>query len=174
MAAGVLAHDEGTVRIGWMEMKGTNMEKKTYCGADCSRCGLHGRCGGCMATGGRPFGGECLAAEYIKVGGVEYFEEYKRQLIREINDLQVEGMPKVDKLYCLSGGFVNLAYPLPSGESVKFLDDKKIYLGTQLECEFNEDDSQLCFGVVAGREFILVCRYGENGVNAEILLYKTR
>ncbi|MBR3038017.1 MAG: helix-turn-helix domain-containing protein, partial [Clostridia bacterium] len=49
------------------------------------------------------------------------FEAFKQQLIREINDLHIEGMPKVEKLNALVGSFVNLAYPLPNGTSAKFL-----------------------------------------------------
>lgn len=48
------------------------------------------------------------------------FEAFKRQLIQEINDLHVEGLPKVEKLNALVGRYVNLAYPLPSGAAVNF------------------------------------------------------
>lgn len=58
------------------------------------------------------------------------FEAFKEQLIGEINGLQIEGMPRVEKLYALAGKDVNLAYRLPGGNSVKFLDDRTTYLGT--------------------------------------------
>ncbi len=61
------------------------------------------------------------------------FEAFKKQLIEEINGLQIEGLPKVERLNALVGSYVNLAYPLPSGVSVKFLNDGTTYLGTQLE-----------------------------------------
>ena len=48
------------------------------------------------------------------------FDEFKKQLIDEINELGIEGMPKVEKLNALVGSYVNLAYPLPSGLNVKF------------------------------------------------------
>ena len=48
-------------------------------------------------------------------------------------------MPKAEKLNALVGGYVNLAYPLPSGASVKFLNDQTTYLGNQLESEFGGD-----------------------------------
>lgn len=57
------------------------------------------------------------------------FEAFKEQLIKEINDLQIDGLPKVDKLYALAGETVNLEYTLPNGQHVKFLDDQKTYLG---------------------------------------------
>ena len=41
--------------------------------------------------------------EELSDGG--QFEEFKRKLIEEINDLQIEGMPKVEKLSALVGQF---------------------------------------------------------------------
>ena len=99
------------------------------------------------------------------------FEAFKQQLIREINDLHIEGMPRVESLNALVGRFVNLAYPLPSGESVKLLNDGTTYLGTQLEPAFG---GERCFGVLANMDFILVCTYEEEGRNPELLLYKKR
>ena len=97
------------------------------------------------------------------------FESFKKQLITEINDLHIEGMPRIDKLNALVGKFVNLEYRLPSGMKVKFLDDRTTYLGNQLESEIVEG---LCFGVLACMEFILVCTYEKNGENPELILYK--
>lgn len=99
------------------------------------------------------------------------FEAYKKQLIDEINDLHVEGLPKVEKLNALVGSYVNLAYRLPSGKYVKFLDDQTTYLGNQLESEFGGDR---CFGILAGMDFILVCTYREEGADPELVLYKKR
>lgn len=50
------------------------------------------------------------------------------------------------------------------------MNDKDIYLGNQIE----RQDSERCYGVVADENFILVCEYGCNGVNPEIVLYKRR
>ena len=80
-------------------------------------------------------------------------------------------MPKVEKLNALVGSYVNLPYRLPSGVSVKFLDDQTTYLGNQLESEMIPG---LCFGVLANMDFILVCTYEENGSNPELILYKKR
>ena len=99
------------------------------------------------------------------------FEALKKKLIGEINDLSVRGMPKVEKLNALVGQYVNLAYPLPGGTSAKFLDDRTTYLGNQLEAE---DGSGRCFGVLANVDFILVCSYGKDGADPELLLYKKR
>ena len=99
------------------------------------------------------------------------FEEFKQQLIKEINELHIDGLPKVEKLNALVGKYVNLEYTLPNGKKVKFLDDQKTYLGNQLKPEFG---GERCFGILANMDFILVCTYEENGENPELLLYKKR
>ena len=99
------------------------------------------------------------------------FDAFKKQLIEEINDLHIEGMPKLEKLNALVGSYVNLEYTLPNGEKVKFLNDSTTYLGNQLESEFGGDR---CFGVLAAMDFILICTYGEGGSDPELVLYKKR
>ena len=109
--------------------------------------------------------------QYAHLAGAEKFEEFKRTLIAEINALNIEGMPKVDKLNALVGGYINLAYRLPSGKCEKFLDDAATYLGTQLECEFGADR---CFGIAANMDFILVSTYEADGQNPELVIFKKR
>ena len=99
------------------------------------------------------------------------FEQFKQQLIDEINALNIEGMPKLEKLNALVGQFVNLEYPLPNGKTVKFLNDQTTYLGNQLESAFGGDR---CFGVLANMDFILICTYEAEGKNPELVLYKKR
>ena len=99
------------------------------------------------------------------------FDAFKKQLLKEINDLAVEGMPKVETLNALVGKYVNLEYMLPSGMKAKFLDDRTTYLGNQLESGIKEG---LCFGILANMDFILICTYEKDGENPELLLYKKR
>ena len=99
------------------------------------------------------------------------FEAFKQQLMKEINDLHIEGLPKVEKLNALVGQYVNIEYPLPNGRKVKFLDDQTTYLGNQLESEFGGDR---CFGILANMDFIIICTYGEDGVDPELVFYKKR
>lgn len=99
------------------------------------------------------------------------FEAFKQKLADEINALQIEGMPKVEKLNALVGSYVNLPYRMPNGETVKLLDDSATYLGNQLPCEFG---GNRCFGVLANMDFILVCTYENQGDNPELVLYKKR
>lgn len=149
---------------------------ESICGADCSNCG-YGKsknCKGCKNTNGCPFGKQCFIAKYILTGGKENYEQFKNQLINEINSLNIPGMPEITSLNALNGSFVNLAYPMPNGNSIQLLDDNDIYLGNQVKCEFNDGDEIRCFGVVANMDFILVSEYGQNGDNPEIIVYKKR
>lgn len=109
--------------------------------------------------------------QYIKIGGIEKFDEFKKQLIEEFNALlKTEGLPRVENLNVLSGSFINLEYRLPNGNVVKFLDDKASYLGSQLEI----DGLDRCIGIAANMEFLLICSYEENGQNPELVVYKKR
>lgn len=108
---------------------------------------------------------------YTAIAGDDKFEQFKKQIIMEFNDLHIDGMPKLESLSALVGSYVNLEYRLPNGKTVKFLDDNATYLGNQLECEFGGDR---CFGVVANMDFLLVCTYEENGANPELIVYKKR
>ncbi len=109
--------------------------------------------------------------KYDELSDDGQFEAFKKQLIDEINALNIEGMPKVDRLNALVGSYVNLEYRLPSGKTVKFLNDNVTYLGNELESEFGGDR---CFGVLANMDFILICTYQEGGTNPELVMYKKR
>ena len=141
------------------------------CGAKCGDCSFKDGCRGCLATCGRPFGGACVAAEYIKAGGLEKYAEFKGKLLAEVNELlRARDIPEADALYELPGSFVNLEYPLPGGSRVKFLDDTRVYLGCQIEFA----DLGVCYGVVADGAFILICSYSVNGSEAELIAYQKR
>lgn len=149
---------------------------KSICGADCNNCGFgkNNNCRGCAQSKGCPFGKQCFVYKYISGGGADNFALFKKQLTDELNSLNVPGMPKIDELYPINGSYVNLEYPLPNGKTVKLLDDNDIYLGNQVECEFNDGELNKCFGVVAGMDFLLVSEYGENCSSPEIIVYRKR
>lgn len=148
----------------------------SLCGAQCESCDFKKTkaCLGCQETCGKPFGKQCFIYKYISVGDTAGYNALKKHLIYEINSLNIPGMPKINELFALNGAFVNTAYPMPSGENVKLLDDKQIYLGTQVECEFNDESMKTCFGIAAGLDFILISEYGEQGADPEIVLFKRR
>ena len=140
---------------------------KSLCGADCTNCQWNECCKGCSDE-------KCFIARYIKLDGKEKYEQFKQTLIDEFNSLDIPGMSKITELYALVGNFVNLEYTIPSGEKVKFLDNNSMYLGNQIECEFDDGTSGRCFGLVAGMDFLMVAEYGENGAEPELVLYKRR
>ena len=149
---------------------------KAICGANCDECQIfkNNKCRRCMETNGCPFGKKCFIAKYIELGGIEEFEKQKELLIKEINSLCIEGMPKIQELYPLNGSFINLEYKLPNGEKICFLNDDEAYLGNQVECEFNDEEIRKCFAIAVNMNFILISEYEEDGKNSEILLYKKR
>ncbi len=147
---------------------------KTYCGADCEACPQGSSCPGCVKTKGMPHGSLCPVAGCCIGKGNESCAacgecEMKAKLMQEINDLNVPGMPKVTKLFELSGAYVNLEYDL-NGNKFKLLDDDACYLGNQLE----RDGSERCLGIAANDGMILVCEYGCNGADPEIVVLKRR
>lgn len=148
----------------------------SICGANCNDCdyGKNNNCNRCRKSNGCPFGKQCFIAKYILTGGKDSYEIFKNQLIEEFNSLSISGMPKIKELFPLNGFFVNLKYPLPNGIIVELLNNDEIYLGNQVECEFNDGELIKCFGLVANMDFLLISEYGANGDNPEIILYKKR
>ena len=108
---------------------------ETYCGANCGNCGYgHANaCAGCRATCGKPFGKQCFLAQAVLNGGADAIRKRTEEIVGELNALNLPGFPVVGELYPLCGALVNLSCPLPSGESVRLLDDRKIYLGTRVQ-----------------------------------------
>lgn len=140
---------------------------KTICGVNCKGCSWSGECQGCAETGGRPFGGECVAARYCQKGEGALCA-LKEQLLAAFRALAIADMEEVTELHPLRGSFINIAYPLPSGQTVKLWDDNKIYLGNQL----HKKGGDRCYGVAADDQYLMVAEYGENGSNAEIVVFK--
>ncbi len=137
---------------------------KTYCGIDCCKnCDKLSECGSCEKCQGHPFGGSCVAERNRN------FLTLKNQIIEEINSFGIKDLTLND-FNLLNGAYVNLAYPLPNGTTVQFLNDNDIYFAKQIE----RPNSERCYGIVANEEFILICEYGCNGANPEIILYKRR
>ena len=134
----------------------------------CKNCPRWAECPGCSETGGRPLGGDCVAAERVKAEGPEGLAALKAALIGEINGLGIPDL-HVDDLNLLPGYYVNLEYPLPNGQTVKLLRDENIYFGGQIERPFGDR----CYGVAADAGYILVCEYA-CGADPKIVLYQRR
>lgn len=148
----------------------------SLCGTDCNNCayGKNNHCKGCLASKGCPFGKQCFIFNYIKTGGTESYQLFKKQLIDEFNSLKIPGMPPIEDLFAMNGSYVNLAYPMPNGKAIKLLDDNSIYLCNQVESEYGDGPLIRCYGLTAGMDFLLVSEYGENCADPEIVVYKKR
>lgn len=149
----------------------------TICGADCNECGFKESCNGCQETKGHPFGGSCILAQCSNNKSNDEgcksccsVCKVKAKLIKEFNALGIEDMEEVTNLNALKGSFVNLEYTIPSGKTIRFWDDNRIYLGNQM-CKKNSDR---CYGLAADENYLLVCEYGSNGENPEIVIFKKR
>ncbi len=92
----------------------------------------------------------------------------KEQLIKEFNKLAIPDMGEVKELFEGKGSFVNLELPTPCGQLVKFWDDDKTYYINQIE----KGDGTRCYGLVADEKYLLVCEYGVDGTDAEIVIFK--
>ena len=151
--------------------------RENICGADCGQCAMKEACKGCLNTNGHPFGGNCVVAACCRERGYGKCAQCaapvcdcKARLMEEFNALGIKDMPPVTELYSLSGAFINLAYPLPGGQAVKFWRDEDVYLGAQLP----KGNSGRCYGLAASAEYLMVSEYGENGSEPELVLFKRR
>lgn len=140
---------------------------QSICGINCAACPFRDGCGGCLETGGRPFGGECVTAECCRKGKTT-LARLKAALIAEFRALDIPDMEEVTDLNALRGALINLEYTLPGGQAVKLWDDGRIYLGNQLR----KTGSDRCYGIAADERYLMVSEYGENGADAEIVVFK--
>lgn len=139
----------------------------SLCGADCANCPLQSTCNGCCESNGHPFGEKCMIAACCERSG-NALCQLKENLMAAFNTLQIPDMPQVTELYALRGAFINMPFTLPGGEQVKFWNDNKIYLGSQLL----KENSDRCYGIAADETYLMVCEYGKNGADAELILFK--
>ena len=140
---------------------------KSICGIDCTACPFSAGCGGCLATGGRPFGGTCVTAECCKKGETALIE-LKETLIAAFRALDIPDMGEITDLNALRGGLINIEYTLPGGQTVKLWDDERIYLGNQLR----KKGSTRCYGIAADEKYLMVSEYSGCGEDAEIVVFR--
>lgn len=147
----------------------------SICGVDCGKCTQKGICQGCVASNGRPFHGDCVIALCCQNKGHEHCDKcsdipcgLKERLIAEFNALGMKDMGEVTELNAINGFYINLEYTLPSGQFVKMWDDKKIYLGNQIEIK----GTTKYYGLAADEKYLMVSEYGKAGRDAKIVLFK--
>lgn len=147
------------------------------CGIQCDNCDWKNDCAGCVPTGGRPFGGECVLAACGKKRGPDGCEAcedaacgLKSALIREFNALGIADMEPIRELYALRGATVNAEYALPGGQKVRVWDDDRVYLGNRER----KKGTDRYYGLTGDERFLLVCECEFDGSDAEIVVFKRR
>ena len=138
----------------------------SICGINCGKYPFQSSCCGCSKTNGRPFGKDCIVALNLRKGEKAYCA-FKEKLIAAFNELHIPDMDKVTDLNALKGSFINLPYKMPGGQMVKIWDDDRIYLGNQL----HKKNSDRCYGIAADERYLMVCEYGKDGADAELVVF---
>lgn len=90
------------------------------------------------------------------------------RLIAQFNDLKIEGMPPVTKLYGKKGDSLNIECRLPNGETAKILDDNKMYYFAELP----KSGSERFFGLVTDKKQLAVFEYSSDFADAELIIWK--
>lgn len=90
------------------------------------------------------------------------------RLLEAIKDLGIKEFDSFKSLNIMDGSYLNLECKLPNGKTAKILDDNKKYYANQI----NIVDSNKCYGVAADENMIAVYKYGCDGIDAELVLWK--
>ncbi len=108
-----------------------------------------------------------LFNKIINEHGHSEYLNIKNKLVEEVNNLKINHL-HIDDLNLLPGNYINLEYPLENGSKIKLLNDKDVYLGNQVEIPNDEK----CYGIATNGKIIVISRYGCNGSNPELVLYR--
>lgn len=92
----------------------------------------------------------------------------QKRLLALFHQLGIEELKQIDRFYELKGDFINLECKLPNGQFAKLLDDGKLYYSAEV-CKTN---SSRCYGIAGDAQQLVVYEYGENGTDAELVLWK--
>lgn len=92
----------------------------------------------------------------------------EKKLLRFIKGLGIKEFDNFKSLNLMDGSYLNLECKLPNGDTAKILDDNKKYYANQIDIV----GSDKCYGVAADENSIAVFRYGCEGSDAELVLWK--
>lgn len=150
---------------------------KSICGLDCDKCELRGSCGGCTATEGRPFGGDCVIAECSKRDGCGSCHAMcggdcsaMQRVLDEVNALGIAGMARLTALNAVRGAYMNCEYLFDGGHRAKLLDDDAIYWGALAP----KAGTDRMYGIAASERFLLVSETGADGSDPQIVAFIRR
>ncbi len=89
-------------------------------------------------------------------------------LIKMFNDLGVDSMPTLTKLYGHKGDKINIECLLPNGERAKILDDSQMYYVAQLKNE----ETKTAFLLVTDKKQLAVFSSSEKENLPKLLIWK--
>lgn len=92
----------------------------------------------------------------------------QKQLVQAFRALEIPELKTLESLSELPGHFINLDYTLPNGRTVRFLEDDKTYLGSQI----HKENSDRCYGLISDGSFLFVCEYGCGGSDAAVVFFQ--
>lgn len=92
----------------------------------------------------------------------------EKKLIQIIKNLGIQELEGLETLNLLDGNYLNLECILPNGKTGKILDDTKTYYA----CQVHMEETDKCYGVAADDTMLAVYRYGCNGTDAELVIWK--
>ena len=152
-------------------------EQVSYCGVDCSKCYKNAECAGCISSGGRPFGDDCVIAQCCKknTGKSKCYSAYfsqcyiKRAVMREIRKCGIAGLCNYKYIYEAPGFLLNLDCKYPDGSIKKPFVDNKVYISGQYKITGYERR----YTVVADNEQYWLIEHDENGSNAVLIANNT-
>lgn len=92
----------------------------------------------------------------------------EKRLIEIIKNLGFKEFDNIKTLNLLDGSYLNLECMLSNGNTGKILDDTKRYYANQVHIEGTDQ----CYGVAADENMVAVYRYGCNGKDAKLIVWK--
>ena len=90
-----------------------------------------------------------------------------QNLIRKFNELNIEDMPELQKLYGHKGSAINFEVRLPNGDVQRIFEDNKIYYTAELKNE----DKNLAFLLVTDKTQLVVLKAKTND-KPQIIVWK--
>ena len=90
-----------------------------------------------------------------------------QNLINKFNELKIEDMPTLLKLYGHKGSAINFEVKLPNGDVQKIFEDNKIYYTAELKNE----DKNLAFFLVTDKTQLVVLKAKAND-KPQIIIWK--
>lgn len=88
----------------------------------------------------------------------------QERIIKVLQTLGIEELKEVDQLWELPGSYINMESKLEKGEKKQVLDNDKMYLCCQVEINDRE-----CYGIAADDKEIVVYKYKNDGMDAEVV-----